>query len=341
MRCTGTIPASDRRRFHARAGEFGARLEGASEIHASVHYERAGLRRQAFEAALAGAREAARLSARREAFELYRRAVENMPDDLDPAERAAILTDYAEQALSIEEHDAAAWAAERSAEVYRSLGRPAQAIACALDRLGDRPTRCTTTGRTSDDAAALWTELAGLEDDLDVLDARATIAQALAIDALDARDVPEARRQATTLAAIADELGDDEWRMVAAWKAGLADVIDGDVQAGLARVGDLAFEAERRGWEGSGVTAFREASSVAASALDYRAAVHWIDEGVRYSNSVEQSHCAHVMRSTLAVVSWAGADPDEARSRARQAIVDKGCRAWLHDRALGARATWP
>ena len=38
-----TIPASDRRRFHARAGEFGARLEGASEIHASVHYERAGL----------------------------------------------------------------------------------------------------------------------------------------------------------------------------------------------------------------------------------------------------------------------------------------------------------
>ncbi len=46
-----TIPASDRRRFHARAGEFGARLEGASEIHASVHYERAGLRHQAFEAA--------------------------------------------------------------------------------------------------------------------------------------------------------------------------------------------------------------------------------------------------------------------------------------------------
>ncbi len=67
-----TIPNSERRRFHARAGEFGARLEGASEIHASVHYERAGLRREAFDAALAGARDAARLSAHREAFELYR-----------------------------------------------------------------------------------------------------------------------------------------------------------------------------------------------------------------------------------------------------------------------------
>src|SRR6478672_9704718 len=320
-----TIPASDRRKFHARAGEFGARLEGASEIHASVHYERAGLRRQAYEAALVGAREAARLSARREAFELYRRAVENMPGELDPAEQAAILTDYAEQALSIEEHDAAAWAAERSAEVYRELGRPAEAIAArsliwVIARREARP-----LAERQAMLRGLWTELAGLEDDLDVLEARAQVAQGLAIEALDARDVPEARKQATTLAAIADDLGDDEWRMVAAWKAGLADVLDGDVQAGLARVGDLAYEAERRGWEGSGVTAFREASSVAASALDYRAAVHWIDEGVRYSDSIEQSHCAHVMRSTLAVVSWAGGDPTDARIRARQAIADKGC----------------
>ena len=320
-----TIPASDRRKFHARAGEFGARLEGASEIHASVHYERAGLRRQAYDAALAGAREAARLSARREAFELYRRAVENMPDDLDPAERAAILTDYAEQALSIEEHDAAARAAERAADVYRSIDQPALAISALsiLWVIARRDARPLAERQAM--LRALWTELARLEDDLDVLDARATIAQALAIDALDARDVPEARKQAMTLAAIADELGDDEWRMVAAWKAGLADVLDGDVQAGLARVGDLAYEAERRGWEGSGVTAFREASSVAASALDYRAAVHWIDAGVRYSDSIEQSHCAHVMRSTLAVVSWAGAEPADAQSRARQAIVDKGC----------------
>ena len=77
-----TIPSWERRRFHARAGEFGAQLEGSSEIHASLHYERAGLRRQAFEAAVAGARDAAGLSAHREAFELYRRAVANLPDGL-------------------------------------------------------------------------------------------------------------------------------------------------------------------------------------------------------------------------------------------------------------------
>jgi hypothetical protein len=55
---------------------------------------------------------------------------------------------------------------------------------------------------------ALWTELAGLEDDLDVLEARATIAQGLAI----VPSMPATCRrpqQATTLAAIADELGDE------------------------------------------------------------------------------------------------------------------------------------
>src|SRR5207342_3633332 len=98
-----TIPAADRRRFHAQAGEFGARLEGASATHASFHFERAGLRREAFEAALAGARDAARLAAHREAFELYRRAIDNLPDDLEPGQRGSILAAYANEALSIEE----------------------------------------------------------------------------------------------------------------------------------------------------------------------------------------------------------------------------------------------
>ena len=82
-----TVPARDRRRFHARAAEFGARLEGASEMDASVHYEQAGMHDEAFRAALGGARAAVRLSSHREAFELYRRAAENMPPDLAAWER--------------------------------------------------------------------------------------------------------------------------------------------------------------------------------------------------------------------------------------------------------------
>ena len=38
-----SVPAAELRRLHARAGEFGTQLVGATEIHASVHFERAGL----------------------------------------------------------------------------------------------------------------------------------------------------------------------------------------------------------------------------------------------------------------------------------------------------------
>ena len=151
-----TIPTSERRRYHARAGEFGARLEGASEIHASVHYERAGLRRQAFDAALTGAREAARLSARREAFELYRRAVDNMPADLDLLERASILDACADQAVSIEEHEIAEPMARQAALAYREAGAPARAIIAfdeCLDRLAAR--RPTGLRASGGDARAL------------------------------------------------------------------------------------------------------------------------------------------------------------------------------------------
>ena len=46
-----TIPERDRRRYHARAGEFGTTMVGASEVHASLHYELAGLSELAYQAA--------------------------------------------------------------------------------------------------------------------------------------------------------------------------------------------------------------------------------------------------------------------------------------------------
>ena len=172
-----TIPTSERRRYHARAGEFGARLEGASEIHASVHYERAGLRREAFDAALAGAREAGRLSARREAFELYRRAVDNMPDDLDPLERAddPRCLRRAGAARSRSTRSRGRWRTRRPSRIARRadrLGRSSRSANVA-DRLATRRPTCLRAH--GDGSAELWTELEGLPDDPDVLEARAQV----------------------------------------------------------------------------------------------------------------------------------------------------------------------
>ena len=321
-----TIPASERRRFHARAGEFGATLEGASAIHASVHYERAGLRREAFDAALAGARDAARLSAHREAFELYRRAVDNMPDVLDFVERASILAAYAEEALSIEEIDIAEQAAHEADVAYRAAGKPVQAIMT----LATVSTAWRRQGRPVSERIAvmreLLTELEGLPDGPDILKARADLALYLAIAHTDGRNLPEARALLETTRVLADRIGDVEWRMMADWKDGYADVVAGDLQAGLARVSDIALAAEHAGLESTSVSAFRDASTLAAYALDYAGAARWIAEGLRYADSIEQSHCAHVMRATSAMVSWAGADFVDAQLRAQQAVADKGCR---------------
>ena len=321
-----TIPNSERRRFHARAGEFGARLEGASEIHASVHYERAGLRREAFDAALAGARDAARLSAHREAFELYRRAVDNIPDDIEPAVRASILLDYATEAAANEENELSAQVAHEAELAFRRGGQPIRAIeafstiATAWNREGRPVTQRLAALRER------WAELEAMPDAPDVLAVRALIAIDLAIALTDARALPEARAMLATVRTLADRLEDPELRMIADWKEGAADVISGDVEGGLTRAGDVAKAAERAGWESTGVSAFRDTSVLAAAAIDYRTADHWIDEGLRYADSIEQTYCAHLMRATSAMVSWAGADPAEAQRRAKQAVADKGCR---------------
>ena len=128
---------------------------------------------------------------------------------------------------------------------------------------------------------------------------------------------------------------------MAEWKNGLADVKEGDVQGGLARVGAVAHAAARVGWEGTGVTAFREASMVAAAAMDYAAAADFIREGVRYSDSIEQSHCAHVMRATLAMVSWAGARSARGGGSGATGHLGQGLPARRHDGAVGPRATRP
>src|SRR5260221_167196 len=84
------VPKRDLRRYHARAAEFGTQLIGVSEVHTSVHFERAGMRDQAFGAARAAADEAMRVHSHREAIDLYRRAIDNMPAELPDAEKARI-----------------------------------------------------------------------------------------------------------------------------------------------------------------------------------------------------------------------------------------------------------
>ena len=117
-----TVPAAELRRLHARAGEFGAELVGASDVHASLHFERAGLHAQAFRAALNGARAAAQVSSRYESFELYRRAVANMPESLAAAEKAGIYDEQINAGSAVDDIRAIEDAARNARRWFQEAG---------------------------------------------------------------------------------------------------------------------------------------------------------------------------------------------------------------------------
>jgi DNA-binding CsgD family transcriptional regulator len=323
-----SVPVADRRRFHARAAEFGAQLEGASEIHSSLHYERAGLGREAFESALAGAKEAARLSARTESYDLYKRAVDHMPADLDPAARGEILDAFSVAASSIDENPVSVEASLASAAAFREAGMPHRAILSLGGVLAAWRREGEPLSRRRALAMELWDELMTLPPhDEPLLEAtvRADASLNVMLAHLDANALAESKRWLEIFREAAIATADDDWKAVLEWHEGVLGVMTGDPVVGIERISVAAHLAEKAGFEMTGVSAFRDASMWAARTLDYDTATGLIAEGLRYADQIEQSHCAHLMAATNAMVAWGEGGWSDAGSQARQAVADHGC----------------
>jgi DNA-binding CsgD family transcriptional regulator len=320
-----SLTMRERRRLHARAAEFGRALEGASAAHASVHYERAGMRGEAFRSALLGAREAARLSSHREAVGLYRRSLDNLPTDLAISERAAILEAYAIEAAAIEENELAVSSANEARARYQD-GRDAQGavrilpILIGIERREARP----LDGRIASIEAAL-AEVDALPGGPDTEHVRGAILVELAQVALDGLDLDRAEAALVAAGRAALLAEDEALRLDVTSVSGMLEAISGRADHGLDRIAQAAHDARTRGYEDAGVTAYRDASVVAARLMEYRRARASIDEGLRYADAIEQSHCAHVMRSTDALVAWAQGRWEDALRVGRQSVTDRGC----------------
>jgi len=330
-----SLPEGERRRLHARAGEYGKELEGASEIHASLHYERAGMTAQAFRSAVHGAQVAARLSSHREAVDLYRRAVQNMAPDLPLSEQAEILAAYAVEAAAIEDLDAAEWAATEARERFQRAGDPVGAAQQFTTLHSIERRRVRPLDERIPSLRAALAEVEDLPSGPRVDSVRAELLGRLGDAQMELGRLDEA---ALTLAAGREAaLAADNQEMLL-WLSTLRGMLGvaTEVTAGdLDRLGAAAKQARVRGFEDAGITAYRDAAVVAARAMEYRRAAEWIDEGLRYADAIEQSHCAHVMGSTSALVAWAEGRWDEAVRLAERALADRGC-----DRAR-VMARWP
>ncbi|HEX7949496.1 MAG TPA: AAA family ATPase [Candidatus Limnocylindrales bacterium] len=321
------VPPSQLRRFHAQAAEFVMGLEASNVIHASRHYERAGMRTQAYRAAVTGAVEAGRISARQEAWELYRRAIDNMPPELSAGERAELYRSFSSTGTAIERLTDAIEAARLARHWFLEAGRIADAAATLVDvaqaerKMGLSPVQARRE-LMRQGLAELEAARPGPERER----ARAELLSFQSITELDAADFAEAGRLNAQVTAIAAALGDDELQLDAEFARSMIALSRGEDDASLERLLEIAQQARTAGYESTGVTSFRVAAGMAARIMDYATAEVAIGEGLEYADAIEQSHCRQQMAATSALLAWARGDWDVASRTARQEIVERGCR---------------
>jgi DNA-binding NarL/FixJ family response regulator len=323
----GEVPPSQLRRFHAQAAEFVMSLEASNIVHASRHYERAGLRPQAYRASLAGAEEAGRISARHEAWELYRRAIDNMPVDLSAGERGELYRSFSWAGTAIERLPEAIEAARNARHWFLEAGRVADAAGMLVDvsqaerKLGIAPV--ASRRALMDQALA---ELEAAPEGREREEARASILSFQALNEFDAASFEESARLDEAYREIAIALGDDEMRLDAEFGLGMTALARGEDDASLERLLEIAKEARTAGYESVGVTSYRVAAGMAARVMDYRTAEVAIGEGLEYADAIEQSHCRQQMAATSALLAWARGDWDVASRTGLQEIAERGCR---------------
>ncbi|HUQ79356.1 MAG TPA: AAA family ATPase [Patescibacteria group bacterium] len=319
-----SVPAADRRRLHAGAAEFGAQLEGASDAHASLHFEKAGLALQAHRAALAGARQAARLSSHREAMELYQRALHNAPPDLDPGRLGELFEALSEEATANDNSVLVEHYASQARDRFSAAGRPINAVRAGLTiawcwrRVG-RP-----VAERIELLMSLLAEIDRLERSVDGDRIRAELLGALAYMQLDALAIAD-----VGLTAAQPRPGEDVATAVAVRSLlGARAALSGDVEHGLAEMGEAVRSVRDRALtDGSFVdvalTSYRDLAATAARVMEYRLSATWAEEGIAFTGMIEQVHCRYNMFATQGLLAWADGRWDDAVATASQVLADQ------------------
>ena len=128
----GDTPLPRRRHLHERVATVAAG-RGYRDAFVSAHFDQGGLAEPAYRHAMAAAREAAGLSAHREALELYRRAQRNLPAGAGAGagsrERAALLAAIGDEATAADDNAAALEAFEGAHRLLVEAGAGLEATA--------------------------------------------------------------------------------------------------------------------------------------------------------------------------------------------------------------------
>ena len=318
----GTVEEPRRRRFHARAAELGQGLPGAGEAFASAHFEQAGRTAEAFETSLVAARSASALSAHREAVELYRRALRNVPADLADIRHAEVLEGSAVEAAAVDDNQASADAFAAARERYLAAGRPVEAAAVMAplvavrhllgDGLGARVERLETG------LAALEPVAPGPTVDAARLGLLAGLSAAYMLD----RRLDESIAHGRAAEELATRIGDRPRELNARTTIGSCLVFSGRMSDGWAILEGAIQEALDADLEDEAARAYRMAGSSASVLVEYDRAERYLGAGIDHAERVELWNHRHYMAAHLAHVRWATGHWDDAAAIAAHALAD-------------------
>ena len=318
----GGIPDPERRALHDRVASTAATRGDFSDAFLSSHYERAGRRREAFETALRAARAATAISARREAHDLYRRVLRNVPADLPVDERARLLEEHGAAAAAADDNETAVDAFEQARALWLEAGRMTEAAAVLAPLVAVRHL-------LGDDLAA---RSARLEEGLGSLDTtsrdpavvatRARLLAALASAWMLDRRLDRSIAYGEAARTVAADAGDDAADRNAAVTLGVCLVFAGRMDEGWSLLEDGVARSRAGGLEIEAARAYRMLGSCASVLVEYERAERALREGVDYAERVELWNDRHYMAAHLAHVLWATGRWDEAERLAEHALAD-------------------
>jgi DNA-binding CsgD family transcriptional regulator/tetratricopeptide (TPR) repeat protein len=314
----GSIPPRQRRAFHARAATL-LTTDGAESIDASLHFERAGMAREAFAAAVSAARVAARLGSHRDAASLYERAVRNLASDEDPAIAAAVREAYGRELAAIDENDSAAVALAEARELYRRAGDVVAAAAVLGMLASVRHLLGDGVDVTEPMLLSGLEELQSVERSVarDHAEGRLLFALAFAY-ALGLR-IDDAEETARRTVALGRSTNDEPIEVGGLSVLANCLPFTGRIAEGLEIGATALARAGEAGLDDDAARIHRWVGAAMSEVFEFEIAEQWLLDGIALSDRADLWNHQNYMTAHLGYVLWATGRWDEAVAAARQA----------------------
>jgi ATP/maltotriose-dependent transcriptional regulator MalT len=309
-----------KRTVHAAVARVSERA-GLRRSYLSEQFELAQLPVEAHAHAVFSAQAAVRISAHREAVELYERALRTVPDDVSPSELANLNMRLGIELAAIDQDDRAALCFETAIEQFREAGDVDWAAALTANLMNSRH----LMGADLDERLAL------AQNALSWLDAepgggrdfaRASVMAAMAAAYLVSDRLDEAREFAEKAAKLVpdDEEGFCD-RLDVQTTLATAMVFAGERDAGWELLERVVVSAAGAEFEAEAVRARRMLGTSASVLVEYECATRWIGDALEFTAEIDRWNDYNYLLAHRAHVRWA-TGADGAERDARQALVD-------------------